>query len=110
VRFAGPKVTGCVPWREDKNPSFSANTENGTWYDHARKEGGGVKEFKERVGVNGTEQPGRRVVATYDYKDENGTLLFQAMRFEPKGFAQRKPDGNGGWVWRLEGVSVSCIT
>ncbi len=46
----------------------------------------------------------RRLVAAYDYRDEVGTLLYQAVRFEPKGFAQRRPDGYGGWVWNLAGV------
>jgi hypothetical protein len=43
----------------------------------------------------------RRVAATYNYKDEDGRLLFQVVRYEPKAFRQRVPDGNGGWVWRL---------
>jgi putative DNA primase/helicase len=55
----------------------------------------------ERVSQNGH---GRRLVATYDYRDEHGALLFQAVRFEPKGFAQRRPDGKGGWLWNLAGV------
>jgi putative DNA primase/helicase len=101
----GVKVTGCVPWREDNHPSFSADLEKGVWYDHARQEGGGVKEFKDRVRANGAEQAGRRIVASYDYLDENGTLLYQAVRFEPKGFAQRSPGGNGGWTWKLTGVT-----
>lgn len=42
-----------------------------------------------------------RIVATYDYLDADGTLLFQAARFEPKDFRQRRPDGKGGWVWEL---------
>jgi hypothetical protein len=46
----------------------------------------------------------RREVAAYDYRDDNGVLLFQVVRFEPKDFAQRRPDGNGGWVWNLKGV------
>ena len=29
-------------------------------------------------------QPQPRIVKTYDYCDENGTLLFQVVRFEPK--------------------------
>lgn len=44
-----------------------------------------------------------RIVATYDYRDERGELLFQAVRKEPKAFAQRKPIA-GGWEWRLNGV------
>ena len=42
-----------------------------------------------------------RIVATYDYTDESGKLLFQVVRKDPKAFVQRKPDGKGGWVYRL---------
>lgn len=45
-----------------------------------------------------------RLVKSYDYTDANGTLLFQTCRFEPKTFRQRRPDGNGNWVYSLEGV------
>jgi 5S rRNA maturation endonuclease (ribonuclease M5) len=48
-----------------------------------------------------TDRNGRRVVATYDYEDEQGALCFQAVRYEPKQFLQRRPDGRGGWVWKL---------
>ena len=44
------------------------------------------------------------IVATYDYRDETGAPLFQAVRFVPKDFRQRRPDGAGGWVWSIEGV------
>ena len=39
-----------------------------------------------------------REVAWYDYRDEQGLLLFQTVRFDPKSFAYRQPDGKGGWV------------
>lgn len=42
-------------------------------------------------------------VATYDYVDESGTLLYQVCRYDPKEFRQRSPDGHGGWVWSTEG-------
>ena len=48
--------------------------------------------------------PNAKIVATYDYRDTDGTLLFQAVRFEPKDFRQRKPDGRGGWTWSVKGV------
>src|SRR5262249_35581459 len=28
----------------------------------------------------------------------------QALRFAPKNFGQRRPDGNGGWIWNMKGV------
>jgi hypothetical protein len=42
-----------------------------------------------------------RIVETYDYVDEQGALLFQVVRKEPKSFPQRRPDGRGGWIWKL---------
>jgi hypothetical protein len=46
-----------------------------------------------------------RIAATYDYRDAKGSLTFQTVRLEPKGFYQRRPDGKGGWINNLEGVS-----
>ena len=46
----------------------------------------------------------RRIVATYDYVDEERSLLYQVVRYHPKDFRQRRPDGNGGWLWNLNGV------
>jgi Toprim domain len=42
----------------------------------------------------------RRIVATYDYLDEDGALIFQVVRFDPKQFMQRRPNGTGGWIWK----------
>lgn len=53
---------------------------------------------------NGQAQNGKpRIVATYDYRDEAGELLYQAVRFEPKDFRQRRPDGSG-WSWTTKGL------
>jgi hypothetical protein len=46
----------------------------------------------------------RRIVAAYDYVDAQGAPLFEVVRFEPKDFRQRRPDGNGGWVWSIKGI------
>ena len=37
-------------------------------------------------------------MAFYDYEDEQGRPLYQVVRFEPKGFSQRRPFGDG-WAW-----------
>jgi replicative DNA helicase len=45
-----------------------------------------------------------RIVATYDYTDERGQLLFQVVRYEPgfdgepKTFRQRRPNGKDRWI------------
>ena len=46
----------------------------------------------------------RRIVTTYPYTDETGAVLFEVVRHEPKDFRQRRPDGNGNWIWNLDGV------
>ena len=48
--------------------------------------------------------PQKLIVARYPYHDEHAKLLFEVVRFEPKAFAQRRPDGCGGFVWGLDGV------
>jgi hypothetical protein len=30
--------------------------------------------------------------------------LYQVVRYEPKAFKQRRPNGNGGWIWNIKGV------
>lgn len=58
--------------------------------------------------INGSSQeviqkiPDRKIVATYDYTDEVGNSLFQCVRFVPKDFRQRRPDGKGEWIWNLK--------
>jgi hypothetical protein len=45
------------------------------------------------------------IEAVYPYRDENGTLLYEVVRYRrPKDFRQRRPDGSGGWIWSLDGV------
>jgi hypothetical protein len=39
------------------------------------------------------QDPPGRVVVTYDYRDEVGTLLYHVDRFVPKAFRPRQPDG-----------------
>lgn len=51
--------------------------------------------------------PRARIVATYDYCDENGALVYQVVRKEPKAFLQRRPDGRGGWTWGLGGIETT---
>ena len=46
-----------------------------------------------------------KIVATYDYTDEFGDLVYQVVRKHPKAFLQRRPDGAGGWAWGLAGTA-----
>jgi hypothetical protein len=46
----------------------------------------------------------RRIEKVYDYTDLAGNVVHQTVRYAPKGFSQRRPDGKGGYSWSLEGV------
>jgi hypothetical protein len=68
--------------------------------DHVREKAG-LGAFKPSGQDRNSSQPKKRVVATYDYADEHGTVLYQVLRYDSKDFRQRRPDGNGDWVWSL---------
>lgn len=40
----------------------------------------------------------------YSYTDETGRMLYQVVRYEPKSFRQRQPNGED-WTWNLEGIT-----
>jgi 5S rRNA maturation endonuclease (ribonuclease M5) len=55
----------------------------------------------EALATEATAPKDKKIVATYDYTD-NGALLYQVVRYDPKDFRQRRPDGNGGWIWSVK--------
>ncbi|MES2460015.1 MAG: DUF3987 domain-containing protein [Armatimonadota bacterium] len=58
--------------------------------------------------LGGVTQAGRgglgRLVKTYPYTQADGSLVFEVLRYEPKTFRQRRPDGRGGYIHNLQGV------
>ena len=107
-------------WRYGNRGSLTIDIEKGTWFDHEANKGGGVVELIRRrryehpvawlrsEGLLEPPEPPQvvsaypKIVKTYDYRDETGELLFQVVRYEPKDFRQRGPDGRGGWIWNLQ--------
>jgi hypothetical protein len=104
--------TRC-PAHKDRNPSLSISEgRNGGVLVHCHA-GCPTEAVLGAVGLtladlaNGNDQPktaARTIVDTYDYHDADAKLLFQVVRYAPKDFRQRRPDGNGGWIWKMEGV------
>ena len=111
--------------------SLSVDLDKGVWHSHEDGSGGGVLDliareagitsraeqiswleqhgFKEMQPAPSPENPNvlsarSRKSAVYDYTDEDGNVLYQVVRFEPKEFRQRRPDGKGGWVWSVKDV------
>jgi len=114
----GAEWRAPCPIHKGQRDSFAVSVETGEWYCHSRCGRGGslfdlemeltgcdyrtaVERITGREPGNGG---GQRIVATYDYTDEQGNLLFQVVRYKPKSFRQRRPDGAGGWLWNLDGA------
>lgn len=85
---------------------------------------GASRASKPQEGANGANPDGNSAdwtktvepTSIYEYRDEFGAVLFQSLRFQrpnpekekgyEKTFRQRRPDGNGGWIWKTEGVRL----
>lgn len=105
------------PWHDDRaggKPSLTINPKKRIVKCFACGNGGTMA-LAEAWGIpidqaNGSQR--REIEQTYGYQDEDGTLLFQVVRFKvPSGaekkFSQRRPDPSdpNAWVWNLNGVS-----
>ena len=49
----------------------------------------------------------KREVAWYTYTDRDGKPIVQVVRFEPKEFRRKSPDGSGGWKWGGTGSAAA---
>ena len=119
----GDEYQALCPLHDDSDPSFSFNNQTGQCHCFGCKFGGdifqfygkikGITSFPEIVkgiagdfgipGIGKKAGPGR-ILKTHDYTNEEGALLYQAVRMEPKSFRQRQPDGKGGWIWKMKDV------
>lgn len=121
--IGGEEYRAICPFHEDSNPSLSINNSNGKYFCHGCNKKGDLFHFYGKInsldtrrdfgkilkgigddfGISFEKQKGK-VVAVYDYPDADGNLISQTLRYDPKDFKQRRPDGNGGWVWNLKGI------
>jgi len=112
------------PFHDDHSPSLSLNYKTGQFYCHACKAKGDVLTFYALIhnldvkrdfptilkGISSdfnipcNNSKKKRIVKVYNYTDEKDKLLFQVVRFKPKGFSQRRPDEKGEWIYSLDGA------
>jgi len=111
-------------WRYGSRGSLCVNIDRGVWHNHEKGTGGGTLDLiQQRLSLNKAGALGwlrdrklideraaptgsRRIIATYDYCDLANAVVFQVVRYDPKDFRQRRPDGKGGWVWKMAGVQL----
>lgn len=86
------------------SPSLRLHRDKRVYYCDPCDDGGKLTELAERLGLETDSYREDGIVATYEYRDANGQLLFQVVRRTGKRFAVRRPDGRGGWTWNLGGV------
>ena len=115
VKKSGSGYTSRCPNHPDKRNSLSVTEKDGALLIHCHA-GCETKDVVESLGYNlkdlfaekskpKTTQK-RKIVAKYDYVDIYGKLVYQSVRFSPKGFSQRRPDPDhkGKWIYNLKGV------
>jgi putative DNA primase/helicase len=102
----GSQWMARCPAHDDRNPSLSISNKAGKLLVHCHA-GCSQNDVMDELKVRGllkapsvSRDRNAQIVAEYDYTDRVGKLLYQVVRFRPKGFAQRHSNGDGGWVWR----------
>ncbi len=129
LKHSGEEWRGPCPMHNGKRDNFSFNVEKGVGNCHSKCKDGfsisaieakltgcdpkdALKQIRALIGDttsngDGTRKPTAKrgpVVAVYKYTDEQGNLLYESRRHEPKDFSQRRPDGKGGWIYNLKDV------
>jgi putative DNA primase/helicase len=121
--------TAKCPFHSDTKPSLSVDSKKGLFNCYGCKAKGNIFEFYKKMhhvdyekacdalskmagltpqtpasNAGSSSKTVSKLIACYDYKDGTGKLIFQVVRYAPKSFSQRRPDGKGGWINNLSGV------
>ena len=126
IRKSGSGYMAKCPFHDDRSPSMSFNFDKGVWRCHTENIGGGMVDFemrlngssasdamaavKEIAGIaQSTFTHSSKPEAIYDYRDEQGRLLFQVVKTRDaatgkKRISNRRPAETSGWEYDLEGV------
>ena len=121
IKWNGSAMAQAIcPFHNDTKPSLTLNLSTGQFKCFGCDSKGSIFDFymkrhsvdyktafntlAKEAGLT-TEAP-RKMVNAYDYVDEAGKLIFQTVRYEPKDFKQRRPDGKGSWIYNLQGVPL----
>ncbi|MBW2306722.1 MAG: AAA family ATPase [Deltaproteobacteria bacterium] len=122
---ANGNMQGTCPLHEDRHPSLSIKTGTGQWKCFGCAKGGDIYTFWAELKnhdvkhdfqkilneiavyykiplIETRKRESRTITETYPYLAEDGQLLFEVVRYYPKDFKQRRPDGNGNWTWETK--------
>jgi hypothetical protein len=116
----------CPQHKPDNNPSLLVNEQKDCWLCGPCDEKGNAWALAAFIaGVSPDDKPAvtkwlaehklisvkkkqpQKILAVYPYRNLNGDVVFETVRYEPKDFRQRRPDPNGdGYIWNLDGVET----
>jgi hypothetical protein len=125
---SGDQAGGQCPFQKGNPHSFSINLKTGLFRCHTKdcNAKGDVFHFYQRkhkcdfttaveelgkfAGLDTwnskkARKPRGKIFAAYDYHDAGGKLIFQVVKFEPKDFRQRRPNGKD-WIWDLKDIEL----
>ena len=112
------QISVRCPFHDDKNPSMSIDLREGLWMCHAGCGEGGLIDFEMKATGCDAEHAKSNIAkivgadifeardqpeAVYPYRDAQGRLLFEKLRFPGKRFVQRRPVGKG-YEYNLDGI------
>ena len=99
IKYNNNNIVAICPSHDDKNPSLTASC-NGEKILVKCQAGCTFKEIVTAVGMKQSQfftpkekPPSKKPVATYRYEDKDGGHVMDVVRFEPKDFRPRRPDG-----------------
>lgn len=131
AKTSGKEILFLCPNHDDTHPSLRVNSEKNCFFCGPCGKGGNAWSFaaflsgssladkmvvaswlREKGLLDGNKNSGvaslegKRIIETYPYCSASGELLFEVVRYEPKDFRQRRPDGNGGWIYNRGNVKL----
>jgi len=107
AKKVGSQWMAICPKHEDIKPSLSIEEEKEVFHCFGCEWSGKTLQTdqhpEESTRNNGVNHK-KDIEATYNYTDEKGHLLYQVIRQKGKRFCQRRPDGQDGWIYKLQGI------
>lgn len=112
----GPWYRCYCPCHDDNRPSLTVRLYEDSGYilikcmagcnptDILSKIGLKWSDLRKRDDSKSFNASSRRIVATYQYTDENGNTLYEVVRYEPKSFSVRRIKEDGTYEHNLNGV------
>jgi hypothetical protein len=108
VKSIGSGYTARCPAHDDRTPSLSIAVGDAGRVLLKCHSGCSFDDIVHILGLRQSDlipaQTRAEIQTVYDYHSHDGTLRYQVVRYHPKDFRQRQPDGTG-YRWNLKGVT-----